>query len=256
MIKLLLVGDRVVNQQAAGHFLAARGYHVDIVASIRESIAALGRCRYTAILIDCQMRELHGSDAIAQIRGHAGSAHHIPIIGLTDQNRSSEPERCLAAGMDGYLAGPIAPEALDAMLGRLAPGAALPTEPDAATIESAAPNTVLDRIVLGRLRKLHIYSGKQILPQLVDSFVQAAPPRLAALREAIALADSQSLVQVAHALKGSSATLGAHCLAGLCADLEAIGESGELIGAVELLARVETEFERARVALEIETWKV
>ena len=124
------------------------------------------------------------------------------------------------------------------------------------TPPEAAVDEVLNQTVVANLRKLEAASGKAILPQLLASFSAVTPRRLAALREAIAAGDAQGVNQEAHTLKGSSANLGARQMARLCGDLEMLGQTSDLSQAASLLARIEVEFARVRMALEREIMKV
>jgi HPt (histidine-containing phosphotransfer) domain-containing protein len=87
---------------------------------------------------------------------------------------------------------------------------------------------------------------------VIALFLDSAPPRLAALREAVARDDARTLEQEAHALKGSAATLGARPLAAICEELQALGRAGDVARASALLPRLEAEFERVRGALTAE----
>ena len=108
----------------------------------------------------------------------------------------------------------------------------------------------LDPTVLANLRRLEDATGATILPQLLASFTAVTPPRLAALRDAIAAGDAHAVHQGAHTLKGSSATLGAWRMAQLCGDLEMLGQTSDLAHAASILASIDVEFVRVRTALE------
>jgi CheY-like chemotaxis protein len=85
-------------------------------------VAAVATRSYDLILMDCQMPELNGYEATAAIRAHEGSGRHTPIIAMTAGARGEDRERCLAEGMDNYLAKPVKKDALLALVGQLMPG--------------------------------------------------------------------------------------------------------------------------------------
>jgi len=114
----------------------------------------------------------------------------------------------------------------------------------------AIDHAPLDPTVLANLRKLEDATGATILPQLLASFAAVTPPRLAALRDAIAAGDSSQVQLGAHTLKGSSANLGAQRMAQLCGDLELLGQTSDLAHAAGILANIDMEFVRVRTALE------
>ena len=113
-------------------------------------------------------------------------------------------------------------------------------------------NNPLDREVLATLRDLQNAGEPGFLSELVAAYVADAITRIDAFRAAIQRGDPKALYQAAHSLKGSSANLGARELVSLCAELEAQGRAGVMVGVAAALADVEAEFTRVRRALEAE----
>ncbi len=117
--RLLVVEDNATNQLVARAMLTRLGYRVDIAANGIEALAALDRTSYLAVLMDCQMPEMDGYTATQEIRRAEGSSgRHLPIIALTAGAFEGDQARCLAAGMDGYLAKPIKLVELEDILGQ------------------------------------------------------------------------------------------------------------------------------------------
>jgi len=91
---------------------------VDAVLNGAAAVQAVAAQSYDAILMDCQMPELNGYEATAAIRAYEGRERHTPIIAMTAGARREDRDRCLAEGMDSYLAKPVSKDALLAMVAR------------------------------------------------------------------------------------------------------------------------------------------
>jgi len=114
--RLLLAEDNPVNQKVACKMLEKLGYRVDVAGNGQEAVAAHERSPYPLIFMDCQMPEVDGFEATALIRKMEGRSAHTPIVAMTANAMQGDRERCLAAGMDDYVAKPIRPKDLQAIL--------------------------------------------------------------------------------------------------------------------------------------------
>ena len=114
--RLLLAEDNLINQKVAVAMLTSAGYLVDTVVNGAAAVEAVAAGSYDAVLMDCQMPEMNGYEATAAIRASEGAARHTPIIAMTAGARREDRRRCLASGMDGYLAKPVSKDALLAMV--------------------------------------------------------------------------------------------------------------------------------------------
>jgi signal transduction histidine kinase/CheY-like chemotaxis protein/integral membrane sensor domain MASE1 len=116
---ILLAEDNAVNQKVVLHFLEKEGHSVFIVSNGREALAALERRHFDLVLMDVQMPEMDGFEATALIRSRERiSGKRIPILAMTAHAMSGDRERCLAAGMDGYIAKPVHKAELLEAIGR------------------------------------------------------------------------------------------------------------------------------------------
>ena len=117
VLRLLLVEDNQVNKLLAVRLLEKRGHHVVVAGNGREALAALEKENFDLVLMDVQMPEMDGFEATAAIRDREkGTANRQPVVAMTAHAMKGDRERCLAAGMDGYLSKPIRPQELDNVL--------------------------------------------------------------------------------------------------------------------------------------------
>jgi len=116
-----------VNQRLATRLLEKRGHSVTVAATGREALATLEKADFDLVLMDVQMPDMDGLEATAKIRAReAGLPRRIPIIALTAHTMKGDRERCLAAGMDGYVAKPVIAAELIAAVESRAPAVTVP----------------------------------------------------------------------------------------------------------------------------------
>ena len=120
---VLVVEDNLTNQMVALGILQHLGYTAEVADNGLEALTALAQSQYDAILMDCQMPEMDGYAATAAIRDGEGTARRTPILAMTAGVVEGERERCLAAGMDDFVAKPVMPQELAAALQRWVPAA-------------------------------------------------------------------------------------------------------------------------------------
>ncbi len=122
-LEVMIAEDNSVNQQLARRLLEKRGHRVTVVSNGREAVDLLDHSAFDLVLMDVQMPLLDGIAATTLIRQREKeTGSHQPIVALTAYAVKGDQEKCLAAGMDGYLAKPIRPEELDALLQSFAAG--------------------------------------------------------------------------------------------------------------------------------------
>src|ERR1017187_6902405 len=114
--RLLLAEDNLINQKVELAMLSSAGYRVDTVLNGAEAVKAVANEPYDAILMDCEMPELDGYDSTVAIRNLKRPTRFTPVIGVTAWAREEDRKRCLAMGMDAYIAKPLAKDALIALV--------------------------------------------------------------------------------------------------------------------------------------------
>ena len=248
--RVLVVEDNLVNQLVAEGLVSHLGYAVDIVANGAEAVDAVAGTAYAAVLMDCHMPVMDGYAATEEIRRREAGGERVPIIAMTAGVTSEDRERCLACGMDAYVAKPIDVAALSEVLNRWtrpAPGRAdQPGETSADPSERDAPAIDQDRLSI--LRELGAPHGQSLLVRLTDAFTTRSPVLLATMRRMIDSGDDAGVRAAAHELAGSAANIGAVRVADLARQVE-IG--GQRTG-VDVLDRLGRELERAGRLLRVD----
>jgi CheY-like chemotaxis protein len=119
VLRVLVAEDNPVNQRLATRLLEKRGHRVAVAANGLQAVTALESQSFDLILMDVQMPELDGIEATKLIRQREQiTRKHQPIIALTAHAMKGDEQKCLQAGMDGYLAKPIRPQELDDVLNK------------------------------------------------------------------------------------------------------------------------------------------
>ena len=117
-LRVLLAEDNAVNQKVASRLLEKAGHQVVVVDTARPRSEAVRRERFDIVLMDVQMPEMNGFEATMAIRAMEPTGAHTPIVALTAHAIRGDSERCLEAGMDGYVSKPVRAQELYAALGR------------------------------------------------------------------------------------------------------------------------------------------
>jgi signal transduction histidine kinase/DNA-binding response OmpR family regulator len=214
-VRVLLADDNRVNQRVGRELLTRRGHFVTVVPNGRVALEELERNKYDIVLMDLQMPEMGGLEATAAIRAQeAVTGAHMNIVAMTARAMAGDRERCLAAGMDGYLSKPIDP----ALLFEAVEGVTLEREHDAGPVEAS----VFNREEL--LRRLG--GDPQLMADVLGIFFEDCPGQRAAIEAAIQAGDAGELRTAAHALKGAARNVAARLVAERARELEEAGAAG------------------------------
>lgn len=259
---VLLVEDNPVNQAVTIGMLETLGLTMTVAATGHEAVEQALTGAFDVVLMDCQMPGMDGFEATGAIRQAELESGWPPatVIAVTANALEGDRGRCLQAGMDDYLSKPFTIEQLHATLAAylragqaVAPEASAPeTVKDDSSGRSTPDESPIDTAVLEDLARLQQPGAPSILGRVIDIYLDSAEGLKSRLRAAIDTANAALLREVAHALKSSSANVGAKGLADLCRRLEIMGREDKLSDAPTIHERFEREYARVRAALKIE----
>jgi len=249
--RILVAEDNATNQIVVQGMLEHLGCTVDIAGNGREAVAMARNNSYDLILMDCQMPEMDGYTATAEIRRFEKEQGRVatPIIALTAHVMSGDREHCLQSGMDDYLGKPLQQDQLQEMLYKWLPDRAHAvceddepvTAGNKAAGEAGHKRTSLDRSVFDQYRRMQKEGQPDMVTRIVESFLDTGRTLHRDMRDALRHNDSTALWQAAHTLKSGSGSVGAHGLADLCQQVESAGREGRLDICHGLLEAVEQE---------------
>jgi CheY-like chemotaxis protein len=223
--------DNPVNQEVMTLLLGKAGFEVELAGTGAEAVAAAERGAFDVVLMDLQMPEMDGLRATRLIRAREKAlGRRVPIVAVTANAMQGERERCLGAGMDGYLTKPVRGPELLALVDELLGGAEAPAGPAEAP---GGPGWFAGLAASGL--------GAEEAARLARTFLDTAPARLARLREAVASRDPDGVQRAAHLLKGSLAVFSARQALDTAASLEAMGKAHDLAGASAALGALQAE---------------
>jgi len=237
--KLILVAeDNIVNQKVAVRQLQKLGYRADTVADGREALEALGRISYDLVLMDCQMPQMDGYEATAEIRRREGNAKHTPIVAMTAHALEGDRAKCIAAGMDEYIAKPVSREELQRVLELFFKDQE--AEPLDETRESG--ESLID------VARMHEMMGDEAheFSEILDLYLDETAKSLNKLDAALALGDHAEVESIAHNCAGTSANCGMTAVAIPFRELEAAGRTDRLKTAPAALAQAHKVFAQTR----------
>ncbi len=261
---ILLVEDGLANQKLAKGLLELWGHQVTIAANGVEALEAWQQHAYDLILMDLQMPEMDGLTATQRIREReAATGAHVPIIAMTAHAMKGDRERCLNAGMDGYVSKPVRKrelsEALREVMGDEAnhrqpgseesgdatepadvteptnatpPGSA--AEPSAATEPAERPGEAID----WSLALEQMGGSEDLLKEIVPMVIEELPKLLDQLRAAVAEGDGELVQRMAHTIKGTVRVFGTTSLESLAQNMEDKGREQQLDGTPDDLVQL------------------
>jgi signal transduction histidine kinase/FixJ family two-component response regulator/HPt (histidine-containing phosphotransfer) domain-containing protein len=237
--RLLVVDDHPINREVLVRQLGLLGLAADTAEDGNEALKAWVPGRYAAVLADLHMPGMDGFELTRQVRAREAqnAGARTPIVAVTANAMRGEEERCLAAGMDAYLAKPVAIDRLRATLERwLAIG-------DGAAVADASAGTgaAIDRNVLAAW----LGDDHAGIEELLKKFRNSAVESEQAIDMAWRAADLPGLAAAAHRLKGAAQAVGAVRLGAAADGLEQAGKAGDRDRCRDRLGPLAAELRRA-----------
>jgi two-component system sensor histidine kinase/response regulator len=251
--RVLVVEDNATNQQVLNAVLRSLGVQVTLASNGQEAVELVQNRDFDLVLMDCQMPVMDGFQATAAIRRlPLGRGERLPIAAVTANALQSDEQKCLAAGMNDFLPKPFKRAQLQALLARWLPrageasGTHTALEPADARDAAVVPaSDVIDLRALQTVRELDPAGGMDLVKTILRIFIESAGESVTRIENAIVARDAGQLAAAAHALKSSTANVGAKTLSEFYRRLEQLGREGRLTDARELLIQVRPEHQRA-----------
>jgi CheY-like chemotaxis protein len=258
--KILLAEDSPLIQQVMLGFLEGWGHRVVCAPDGRLAVERARAERFDLVLMDVEMPEMDGLEATAAIRSQEPEGERVPIIALTAEARPGDRERCLASGMNDYIAKPADPKRLYGLINRcpaVALAAAQGAAPEAAAGAGETPLAPEPREVAEAASPVDWELARSLTggdPALLEEVIQLFPEesrrQLEAIRVALEAADAEAVTRGAHSLKGSAKLFGASTLVDAALAVETLGREGRLEEVAQRLGTLKDETARLVAALE------
>ena len=243
-MRILLAEDNEVNRRLAMRLLEKRGCTVVVAVNGVEALAAVEREKIDLVLMDVQMPEMDGLEAIRAIREKEKvSGEHLPIISVTAHVMKGDREKCIEAGADDYVPKPLQPGELFAAIERVRSGSRQNEETRAA--EPAATDDLNPVELLERVQ-----GDRELLAEIVQLFDDGLPAILRSLRESADRNDTAEFARAAHTLKGSVGNFGRQAAYRAVEQMEGFAKENDMAQAAATLRIVESELDRLQAALE------
>ena len=239
-LRILVAEDNPTSQLIARKTLEKMGCTIQLAGNGLEATRMVQKGDFDLVLMDFEMPEMNGLEATRVIRnGEKETRRHLPIIAMTANAMKSHYDRCLEAGMDGYLTKPVSPENLYNAIKGLLPSPK--PEPKARLEPKPAQEPAVD--IQAAMRT--VGGDTDILKEVLKVFLEEDSPRLLkSISEALQRQDGKAIKAEAHGMKGASAAMGGKTVAAAAARLEAAALSGDMPAAQTIFDEMCAELER------------
>lgn len=239
--RILLAEDNEINQTVAKGMLDKLGYDVDIVMNGSEAVSHCMQQKYDLILMDYHMPQMSGIDATRLIRdsGEHGLNSQTPIIALTADVQSKVANEFRRAGADDLMTKPFKFERLRKLI---------ETYLDKETTSKTEDN-VIDESVLAEIREMSGEQGNRLIHNIFELYLQKTPSLIDDIHHGTDVGDADKVFRAAHALKSSSANIGAVRVSAIAQELEMLGRENLIEQAHPYLDKLMESYEQASASL-------
>jgi CheY-like chemotaxis protein len=225
-LRILLVEDNPANQKLATYILQDRGHTVEIAGDGQAAVYLTEQNRYDVVLMDVQMPGMNGLEATAAIRKREDGGSRVPIIAMTAHAMKSDRERCLAAGMDGYLSKPVNAREMIGVVESLA-AARTPRAERAASAPSPVETSSRTAPVVFNPEEALTRCGnrRNLVREIMLWFFSEVETLFPQMRAALDKGDLMEVGRLGHRMKGTVIYLGAQPATDAAMRVERLGES-------------------------------
>jgi CheY-like chemotaxis protein/HPt (histidine-containing phosphotransfer) domain-containing protein len=237
-LRVLLAEDNPVNQTLAVRILEKLGHKAQVVNNGREALGRSQAEEFDLILMDVQMPEMDGLEATTAIRAaEASTGKHVPIVAMTAHAMKGDREKCLSAGMDGYLSKPIRIDELKQAMSEVNKTQNMG--------QSSEPNAFR---AIGQLELLldSVMGDRALLTEMAELWLADSAKQESQIRNGLDSGDAIMVQRAAHALKGSVGTFQASAAQDAANQLEMSAKDADLVGARKAFERLSTQIDLVR----------
>ncbi len=236
-LRILLAEEVSVNLRIAVQILKNLGHHVTAFPTAKEATRVMGDSCFDLVILGCHESDAEAYEAALSIRRNESKGKHMPIIALTANTLQCDRKKREAASFDDYIAIPIDPQSMAAVINRWDRKSVRP---------SNFKLSAVDRNIIKSIQSIARDDSLDLLNELIELFLSSSLKQIREMELALEVADPSKLYRPAHGLKGSSGQMGAVRMQQICGSLEALGRAGTLKGVAALIEELKAEMERVR----------
>ena len=257
-LRILVVDDNPINLKVAVRLLGQMGYQAEVANNGLEAIDALRLKPFDLVFMDLQMPKLDGLEATRRIRQlqttEAALSHRILIVAMTANAMPGDREKCLASGMDDYIAKPVQPQKIQAVIEALGIPASVATTvvtssapPSPPPSPAVVPGFPRVEVPVNVERLLDFSAGDpQQLDELISIYITQTTQNLGRLKEALVRGQGDESIRLAHSAAGASATCGMDAMTTPFKEIERLSMEGRFPEAIGMYPALEQEFDRTQ----------
>ena len=247
--KVLVVDDNYVNQAVAKGMLEKFGLEVDLANNGLEALELLQQLSYDLVFMDCQMPVMDGYTATRKIRDpQSGVKNHlVPVIAMTANVMQGDKEKCLAAGMNEFIAKPVDPVKLGHVLAKLLSLKGSDENNSAKVAEASTGELEIEILVFDyEAMSERLMNDKELIAIIAETFLADMPIQIELLKNMVESNDVLGAATQAHKIKGAASNVGGMALSAVALKIEQAGKNGEIEVVRQNLPKLEKGFEEMK----------